>query len=230
MASSVGGSVINRAAIGRIFDRLAAVHQRKVEAEGGATAVRLFIASTRGPVDGTELVAVFDIDGEIDRGAVGLVAGREPDRALVVRNQVRAAGQVLHVAVFLGVIAGQANTERVAHRNIERTFENHDATLARIEFDIAIAAFEIGLGRDHVDRAANRVPAKQEALGSTQDFGSLDVIETRNGRTGAALVQPVLVQADRRVATVTEVDRADAADADEIEEAVLAVAGYTRRE
>ena len=71
--------------------------------------------------------------------------------------------------------------------------------------------------------------AEQETLRSAQNFGAFDIVHTGYSSARAALVEAVLVETDRGIASVAKVDRADAAYADEIEETVFAIAGDAGR-
>ncbi len=169
------------------------------------------------------MVAILEFGEEIDRGLIRLVASREPQRLLVVGDQIRSARQILDVAVFFRVITRQPQCKLVAGRDIDGAFEDEDAALSDVELSIPACLIEIRLCRDDIHRAADRVPSEQEALRTTEDLRTLDVIKTGHHGSCAALVQSVLVKTDRRVAAITEIDRPNTSDTDEVDKAVFAV-------
>ena len=183
----------------------------------------------RGTVDGAGLVALFVFDKQIDCQLVGVIAAGYPACRLVVSDQVGAALQIFYIAILFRVIARNTQREVFSRREIGGTFNYCVSAFAEIQFDIPVGFVNVGFVRNDVHGATDRIPAKQEALRTTQNFGPFNVVKTDDCRSGPALVKPVLVNTDGRVTPVAVVDRANATNTDKVEETVLRVAADTRR-
>ena len=100
----------------------------------------------------------------------------------------------------------------VADRRVEHAVDAPVIIIAIADRTLGAEAAELGAFGDDVDQPRGRVAPEQGALRPAQHFDALDVAEFGQADPGAAAIDAVDEQADRRFEPGIFTDRADAAD------------------
>ena len=147
-------------------------------------------------------------------GSVGLrtPADRAANAVFVAPVDASVVEQVLGIAVALEVGSGEADTERVAERDVDHALGAVAVVIAIFALSGDVEALEIGLGGDEVDDAGSGVAAVQCSLRTAQDFDpfEIEIIGFEDARTEQR--QIVDVDRGRRIAGYADAQVADAAD------------------
>src|SRR5690606_15526394 len=155
---------------------------------------------------GEHFLAAFGADHAIVPGREVAPGGGAPGDALVV--------EPVDVAVDIAAHAGEAQVKLVGdQRDVGRGLEAEPVERAGGELDLSVGIV-VRLAAEPLDRAADRVLARQRALRAAQDLDPVEVDEVERGTERDAVVDVVDVDADARFVRELEVVLADAADVD----------------
>ena len=99
----------------------------------------------------------------------------------------------------------------LTHRHVDRALEVDSVVIAVADRAEARELARLGLGRQHVDRAAGGVAAVERTLRSLEHLDAIEIVEDAGCRGRAADIHPVIVERDGGIAVRGTREVADAA-------------------